>query len=164
MWQVFRSLYGLKQAARDWNLLFIKELKAWGFVQSLADPCLFTHPTKTIKLLVYVDDIAASAKSNSELRWFNDTLRSRFNTKSLGEISKILGARVTRDRDNRTIYLDQEQYITTILDKFGFTTAKHSPMSTPAASYDNLRPAIDDDKRITMFPNISKQLEASCMQ
>lgn len=130
--------------------MFIKELKAWGFVQSLADPCLFTHPTKTIKLLVYVDDIAASAKRKSELCWFNDTLHSRFKTKPLGEIKKILGARVTRDRDKRTIYLDQEQYITSILDKFGFTTAKHSPVSIPAASYDNLRPAYDDDKRISV--------------
>ena len=30
--RVLRSLYGLKQSARDWNLLIKEELIQWGFV------------------------------------------------------------------------------------------------------------------------------------
>ena len=60
--QVLRSLYGLKQAARDWKLLIKRELLQWGFVQSLADPCMFIHPQRGIRLLVYVDDVVAAAK------------------------------------------------------------------------------------------------------
>jgi hypothetical protein len=63
--QVMRSLYGLKQAARDWNLLIKKELLAWGFVQSKADPCMFIHEERGLRLLVYVDDIVAAAKQQS---------------------------------------------------------------------------------------------------
>lgn len=150
VWQALRSLYGLKQAARDWNKLLLKELKSWGFVQSLADPCLFTHPDKTVKLLVYVDDIVASAKMTAEIQWFNAALHRRFNTKPLGEINKILGARVTRDRANRTLYLDQEQYITSMLEKFGFTVETHTPRNIPAADYENLRLATDKDVRINV--------------
>jgi len=32
VWRALRSLYGLKQAARDWNKLIRKELVRWGFV------------------------------------------------------------------------------------------------------------------------------------
>lgn len=37
-----------------------------------------------------------------------------------------------------------------MLEKFGFTTGKHMPTSTPAASYDNLRPANETDTRINV--------------
>lgn len=108
VWQALRSLYGLKQAARDWHHLIKSEFLKWGFIQSLADPCIFTHRDSSVQLLVYVDDIVASAKTTGEIDWFSDKLHSRFKTKPLGEIEKILGARVTRDKKNRTIYIDQE--------------------------------------------------------
>lgn len=49
------------------------------------------------------------------------------------------------------IYLDQEQYISIILNKFGFTNEKHSPVDTPATGYDNLRPTSGLDKRINIL-------------
>ncbi|KAI0991415.1 hypothetical protein K3495_g16772, partial [Podosphaera aphanis] len=143
-------VYGLKQAARDWNKLIKKELKSKGFIQSLADPCLFTHPDKSLKLLVYVDDIVASARKSKEIDWFSQILHNRFKTKPLGEIKKILGARITRDRQNRTLYLDQEEYITSILDKFGITHSKHRAKRIPASDYEHLRPANPEDKRINI--------------
>ena len=91
--QLLRSLYGLKQAARDWNLLIKRELLQWGFVQSLADPCMFIHPQHGIHLLVYVDDVVAAAKEQGEIDWFFEKLSGRFNAKNLGEIHKILGVR-----------------------------------------------------------------------
>src|ERR1700722_2063764 len=95
-----------------------KELLQWGFVQSLADPCMFVHPQRGIRLLVYVDDVVAAAKEQGEIDWFFEKLSGRFNAKNLGEIHKILGVRVSRDRQSRSIYLDQEQYLRTVLEKF----------------------------------------------
>jgi hypothetical protein len=147
--KALRSLYGLKQAGRDWNLLLRDFLKnQCGFEQSLADPCLFVHKTRKLYLLVYVDDIAAAAEDRTEIDWFNAVLSRRFNAKNLGEISKLLGVRITRDRKARTIYLDQEQYLEKVLLNFGFPTAKHKSKSIPAADYDNLHPATDTDERI----------------
>jgi hypothetical protein len=65
--QALKSLYGLKQAARDWNLLCKKNLLKWGFKQSLADPCLFIHQEREIQLLIYVDDILAAAKNQEQI-------------------------------------------------------------------------------------------------
>lgn len=106
--KALRSLYGFKQAARDWNLLCKKHLIDWRFVQSLADPCLVTHDEKGVELLVYFDDIIAAAKSAQNLNWFFEYLSSHINAKNLGEIKNILGVRVTRDRDKLTILLDQD--------------------------------------------------------
>ena len=154
--RVLRSLYGLKQSARDWNLLCRDYLIQIGFIQSLADPCLFTLPDTKLMILVYVDDIICAAPTKKEVAWFGSKLSERFNTKNLGGISKVLGIRVTRDRKNKTIYLDQEQYLESVLNRFGITTEKHKAKEIPLADYSQLRPAERDDKRvdITLYQQI----------
>jgi len=64
---------------------------------------MFIHSKNSVKLLVYVNNIVAAVKKQGELDWFYETLLEKFNAKNLGEISKILGARITRDRKNRTL-------------------------------------------------------------
>ena len=76
---------------------------------------MFTHAKRGLKLLVYVDDVVAAAKTQDNIDWFYKKLSSRFNAKNLGEIHKILSVQINHDRKNHTIYLDQEQYICTIL-------------------------------------------------
>ncbi|CZS92418.1 related to TY4B TY4B protein [Rhynchosporium agropyri] len=149
VWQAMKSLYGLKQAARDWNRLMKDELVRWGFTQSAA-PCMFVNKKESVKILVYVDDIVAAAKSTEKLDWFYKKLSSRFKAKNLGEISKILGARVTRDRESKSLEIDQEQYLQSVLDKFGITHETFKPRQTPANGYENLRPANDNDERINV--------------
>jgi len=146
--RVLRSLYGLKQSARDWNLLCRDYLLEIGFKQSLADPCLFTVPGTKIIILVYVDDILFAAPSTTEVAWFDSKLSQRFKTKNLGGISKVLGIRITRDRKNKTIYLDQEQYLDSVLNRFGIPAGKHKSKKIPLSDYSQLRPAGPEDIRV----------------
>ena len=146
--RILRSLYGLKQSARDWNLLAKEFLISIGFQQSLADPCLYVHAKREVILLLYVDDIAAASKYGLELDWFYSQLSARFNAKDLGEIRKILGVRVTRNRRDKELFIDQEQYLRTVLDRLGFTDAPHKRKDTPLNGYDCLRLAKPEDKRL----------------
>lgn len=101
-----RSLYGLKQAGRDWSLLLKGELTKMGFVQSLADPCLYTNHLRQLILLVYVDDIFTTAAQKRNIQWFYHNLSTRFNTKDLGEISKILKVHIIHTRLERILTMD----------------------------------------------------------
>ncbi|KAL0431357.1 UNVERIFIED_CONTAM: Copia protein [Sesamum radiatum] len=58
-----RSIYGLKQASRQWNAELTLKLTEFGFSQSVHDHCLFTRNTSAgfVALLVYVDDILVTA-------------------------------------------------------------------------------------------------------
>jgi hypothetical protein len=74
-------------------------------------------------LLVYVDDIVPASRDAFQIKWFYDQLSLQFNTKNLGEISKILGIRIIRDRKSHTLTMDQEKYLDAMLNKFGITHA-----------------------------------------
>ena len=54
-----RSIYGLKQASRSWNIIFDQAIKSFGFDQNLDEPCVYKrHQDKVVMLQVlYVDDI-----------------------------------------------------------------------------------------------------------
>src|SRR6266536_4270872 len=100
---------------------------------------MFVYPQYRIRLLVYIDNIIAAAKKQKEIDWFYKKLSRQFNTKNLGEIYKILGIQVTCNRKSKNIYLDQEQYLRTVLEEFG--------LKIPIADYKQLRPATDNNTR-----------------
>ena len=54
-----RSIYGLKQASRSWNIRFDQAIKSFGFEQNLDEPFVYKrHQDKVVMFLVlYVDDI-----------------------------------------------------------------------------------------------------------
>jgi len=66
--RVLRSLYDLKQAARDWHDRCVTALSELGFAQCAADSCLLIHRSKEIMLLLYVDDIVIVCKSLSNIK------------------------------------------------------------------------------------------------
>jgi hypothetical protein len=145
--RIVRSLYGLKQSARDWHQKCTGVLIGLGFNQSKADPCLYVHPETGMIILVYVDDLVLAAKERSTIDSFKTEFAKTFKIKDLGEIQKILGIRVIRDRKARTITLDQSQYLNGVLNDNSITTAKHKASTTPMNGYESLRPANDTDER-----------------
>jgi len=56
-------------------------------------------------------------------------LAKYFPISDLGEVHHLLGIKITRDRDKRTIALSQERYILDLLRKYRFDTA--NPVRTP---------------------------------
>jgi hypothetical protein len=85
-------------------------------------------------------------KSKIQLQHFFETLSPRFNAKNLEEIEKNLDASVICDRKNQTLYLDQEQYLTTVLNRFRIIVEKNQSKKILTADYELLRPADEKDK------------------
>ena len=146
--RIKRSLYGLKQSARDWHSKCADALKTLGFKRSLADPCLFTLPERGIILLVYVDDFGIAAPKKADVDWFKAEFGKIFKLKDLGEINEILGVRITRNRRERTLVMSQGHYIKATLDLHGITKEKSKPQSIPMNGLNACRPANDEDERI----------------
>ncbi|GIZ47373.1 hypothetical protein CKM354_001046600 [Cercospora kikuchii] len=145
--QILRSLYGLKQAARDWNKLCVSKLKQIGFTQSEVDPCLLIHQERNILILTHVDDIPIAAPKLKDVLWFKEQLGKVFKIKDLGEPEKILGMRLTRDRQAGTLKLDQEHFIQENLAKLGMIREMANPTLSPMDSYESLKPTDLYDER-----------------
>ena len=54
-----KSIYGLKQASRSWNLRFDDAIKEFGFIKNEVEPCVYKRVSGStvIFLILYVDDI-----------------------------------------------------------------------------------------------------------
>ena len=54
-----RSIYGLKQASRSWNLRFDEAIKVFGFIKNEDEPYVYkkVSGSTVVFLVLYVDDI-----------------------------------------------------------------------------------------------------------
>ena len=119
VYKLRRSLYGLKQAGREWAALLSNFLIGWGFFRSSIDTCLYlyTDGETLLWVAVYVDD-ALLLSNNASLRArFMAALKARFPTDDKGELSWLLGIAITRDRKARTLHLSQELYVEDLITK-----------------------------------------------
>lgn len=124
-----KSLYGLKQACREWNAEFTRHLISFGFLASVYDPCLFTKGSgdSLLCLLVYVDDILISESSLHLIKEFKTFLDSVFTIKDLGPAKFFLGMEIARGSEGTA--LNQRKYVLEILSSYGMLCCK--PTATP---------------------------------
>ena len=125
-----KSLYGLKQSGREWYIEACKGLGELGFQPIFSEPSIFMTPDQRILIGLYVDDMLILSKDPSDINRVVKGIERRWKIKDLGEVNMILGIRVTRDRENRQIFLDQEGYIDEVVKRFQLEQA--APYSTPA--------------------------------
>ena len=126
-----KSLYGLKQAGRKWYDALCKALAEIGFKKSEADPAVFYAKSgNDIAILAcHVDDCTITGSSKELVQSYKDKLKQKYSLTDLGPANWLLGIKITRDPERRTMSLSQESYIDSILTKFNFTDLK--PFSTP---------------------------------
>ncbi|GJT68431.1 retrotransposon protein, putative, ty1-copia subclass [Tanacetum coccineum] len=100
-----RSIYGLKQASRQWNKRFDDEIKKFGFTQNHDEPCVYKKASgsNVTFLILYVDDILIIGNHISMLQDVKSYLGRCFAMKDLREAAYILGIKIYRDRSKRFI-------------------------------------------------------------
>ncbi|GKA96270.1 retrotransposon protein, putative, ty1-copia subclass, partial [Tanacetum coccineum] len=121
-----RSIYGLKQASRQWNKRFDDEIKKFGFTQNRDEPCVYKKASRSnvTFLILYVDDILIMENHIPMLQDVKSYLGRCFAMKDLGEAAYILGIKIYRDRSKRLIGLCQSAYIEKILKRFHMENSK----------------------------------------
>jgi hypothetical protein len=112
------SLYGLKQLGREWYIKACRGLKTLGFEPLYNDPSIFWNPMTGQFIGLYVDDMVVLGRGLQAVQAIVDAIGALWEVKDLGPVEFILGIRVTRDRANRALYVDQSLYIQGFLEKY----------------------------------------------
>ena len=132
VWRLHCAVYGLKQAGRCFYEKISSVLESFGLRRSRSDPCVFVHNAQDGKLTVlaiWVDDVLLFSNDPQMQMKVESGLEEHFEMKNLGEIRKFLGMNITRDRAARTLWIDQSDYVLSVLDRFGMTQC--NKVSTP---------------------------------
>nr|GEW66349.1 hypothetical protein [Tanacetum cinerariifolium] len=97
------SIYGLKQASRQWNKQFNDEIKKFGFTKNHDEPCVYLKASGSniTFLILYVDDILIIGNNVPMLQDVKSYLGRCFAMKDLGEAAYILGIKIYIDRSWR---------------------------------------------------------------
>ena len=126
-----KSLYGLKQSARQWNKKLHSVLTGLGFKRIESDRSVYIYSNGEVRIIVpiYIDDITLASKSSTAIDKYVQLLSEHFKCRDLGPTRFLLGVAVERDRPTRALKLHQHQFILELLEKFGMSDCK--PVQTP---------------------------------
>jgi hypothetical protein len=124
-----KSIYGLKQAVRQWYLKFDETIRSFDVKENEKDNCIYAkfRDGKFIFLILYVDDILLASSDVSLLLESKRFLSSNFDMKDLGEASFVLGIEIHRDRRKGVLRLSQKTYLEKILKKFSMHACNPTP-------------------------------------
>ncbi|WVZ08825.1 hypothetical protein V8G54_022171 [Vigna mungo] len=107
--KLLKSLYGLKQASRQWN---------------------YNDSAHITILLVYVDDIVLAGDDILEIQTVKALLNAKFKIKDLGQLKYFLGLEISRSQLG--INLSQRKYALELLEDAGLLGCQY--VSTPIQS------------------------------
>lgn len=142
MCKLHKSIYDLKQAARQWySKLSLFLIKIW-FIKSKSDYLLFTKGKGVdfIAVLVYADDIIVVGPNHSLITSLKENLDKQFRLKDMGNLKYFLGLELTRS--NQWIVLIQWQYTLHLLQDVDYLRCKSC--NTPMDSNTRLRNENED--------------------
>lgn len=151
--RLVKSLYGLKQASRQWNAKLTKALLHLGYTQSHLDYSSVTKRKRStlVVILIYVDDLLITRNDITLIVKTKQVLHQSFKIKDLGELRYFLGIEFCRS--SLRIVMNQRKYTLELVSEAGLAGTR--PLSTPLKFNMKLTTVVDDDKD-ELFTNVYK--------
>jgi hypothetical protein len=124
--KLVKSLYGLKQALKQWHEKFDKAILLNGFHHNSVDKCMYSKFTKDFGVIIclYVDDMLIFSTNIIGIVETKRYLTSIFKMKDFGEVDTILSIKVKKHSNGYA--LNQSYYIEKMLDKFKHLNIKEA--------------------------------------
>ena len=151
--KLVKTLYGIKQAPREWNSHFNESIVALGYQRCSGDTCVYVRTSKTgrpIYIPVFVDDVfpACHPADLVEMKASLAQLMKKYGIESCDEAGAVLGMRITRDVQTGKLKLDQEVYIKKVLTTFGMDDGNSAvtPEEERAAARQSAATVHDDEE------------------
>jgi hypothetical protein len=113
-YRLLRSLYGLPQSGRNWNIVICAFFIDLGFVQIREDLCVFVLFVDGIIVAVvalYVDDILLGVDTVARADWFVSAITARFKTKVIGLPSNVVGLGIKWEPIPQQVYFNSVKII-----------------------------------------------------
>ncbi|TYK29682.1 gag/pol protein [Cucumis melo var. makuwa] len=108
-----KSIYGLKQASRSWNIGFDTAIKSYDFKRNVDEPCVYKRIINSIIafLVLYVDEILLIGNDVGHLTEIKEWLATQFQLKDLGmrNIYKMKNSKKSLLPYRYGIHLSKEQ-------------------------------------------------------
>ena len=130
-WKLKKSLYGLKQGARDWYLHLKNILAGLNLVASEYDECLYYNSDKSVLVVVYVDDLLFAVDDEKVFEELKSKIELEVKLK-IGDTKKFLG--IVMERNNNRLELHQRPYIESLVAKYGLDKA--NPCKRPVNEFE----------------------------
>ena len=109
-------------------------MESINFKPCTADPCIFVtgEGADLTIVAVYVDDliVITNCKTPETMKKVKENLAARFKMKNLGKLDYCLGISMQHDEERGSLWMDQRQYIQSLLKRYGLSQAKSA--TTPA--------------------------------
>ncbi|SOV07209.1 uncharacterized protein UDID_18746 [Ustilago sp. UG-2017a] len=118
-YRVIKGLYGLKQSGREWNMEFDKFLRCSNFHRLDCAPCIYTRGEgdNFAIVVIYVDGMLIIAPTLETVRRIKEEIGQRWWMEDGGNVSHFLGIKITRNREAKTMDLEQTSYVKQLLDE-----------------------------------------------
>lgn len=139
--KLHRSLYGLKQSGRQWNVRLHGVLTSMDLRRCETERCLYVGDVSDNKVIlaVYVDDLLIASSDVGAIDIIKKKLANEFDITDKGPVKYILGIEI--ERSEKAIKLSQRYAITKLLESQQMEDCKS--VSTPMES--NLKLEIPSD-------------------
>ena len=141
---LIKTLYGLKQAGREWNRELDAKLTKHKFTRLKSDPCVYVRRIKEelAIITVWVDDLLLFASSVRAIEKMKADIGSEWEVTDLGEPSKIVGIEI--GQTDHSVTISQCKYIENILKREGLERA--NPVKMPLDPNVQLEPNPDGNE------------------
>jgi len=151
-----RSIYGLKQASRQWYLKFNDTIVSFGFKENTVDRCIYlkVNRSKFIFLILYIDDILLATNDLGLLSETKRFLSNNFEMKDMGETYYVIRIEIFRDRSQGLLGLSQNAYINKVLERFRMDKCSASPVPIQKGDKFSLMQCLKNDLERKHMENI----------
>ena len=126
IYNLIKSVYGLKQSPRQWHELFNTCMSNLGYIRFQSHPNVYSQngPNLILLLAIYVNNILIQSNSENILSKAKRELHASFSMQHMGALHYCLRIQVIQDPSQGLIHINQNSYIESLLKKCNMSTCK----------------------------------------
>ncbi|MBW0548514.1 hypothetical protein O181_088229 [Austropuccinia psidii MF-1] len=130
VWKLNKSLYGTKQAPRQWKAHLVSTLCKLDLFSADTDECLFFNTDRTLFLHIHVENGFIIGETAEIIENFLTQLRKLYSIKTKKKMTQNLGYTLSWQQ-NGSVILHQQDFCSKILEEFNMSSSNSIKNTAP---------------------------------